>query len=97
MKIKFKTLIKGLLWEAIGVIALFFYTWLATGNIANAMTIGFVYPLFRALTWYPYERLFKYVYRNYLIKNGLDVPRLIEEDKQCLTHGIYNCDNCKCR
>lgn len=59
MEIKVHTFVKGLVWEALGVLTLFGYTWLATGNVKQATTIGFGYPVLRTVLWYPFERLFK--------------------------------------
>lgn len=64
MKIKINTIIKGLIWETIGVAILFSYTWATTGNLSAACAIGIGYPAFRALLWYPYERAYKRIRRS---------------------------------
>lgn len=60
---KWHTLIKGLVWEAIGVWFLAGYFWITTGSLAQALSIGVGYPAFRALLFYPYERLWKWLAR----------------------------------
>lgn len=64
MKFKASTFVKGLIWEALGVVMLFIYTILATGSFDDAITVGVGYPAIRVIMWYPYERLFKQVKRN---------------------------------
>jgi len=68
MIIKIHTLIKGIVWEFIGVVILFIYTWNTVGDMGTAGVIGIGYPIFRALLWYPYERLFKYIKRRKWLK-----------------------------
>lgn len=69
MNLKIHTLAKGLIWELLGVIILFLYTYFTTGSLGTASAIGIGYPAFRVLLWYPYERLFKRIRRNWLLKN----------------------------
>lgn len=83
MEIKIHTLIKGLVWESIGVLILFGYTWFATGDVGQAIGIGFGYPLLRTILWYPFERLFKRV-RRWRFGNVLVAHR----EKVIETHGM---------
>jgi uncharacterized membrane protein len=80
MTIKWKTLVKGLIWELIGVGALFVYTWITTGNIATASAIGIGYPVFRAVIWYPYERCFKAIVRKWHVKDTVYEVQKYRED-----------------
>lgn len=61
--IKLHTALKGLIWEAIGVILLATWTMLQTGDWRQATAIGVGYPAMRAVMWYPYERLYKWLRR----------------------------------
>jgi len=77
MKIKIHTLIKGVVWQLIGVVTLFIYASITIGDIAIASTISVGYPLLRAVLWYPYERIYKRIRRrNYL--------------KECKQNDIYH-------
>lgn len=58
-KLKFHTLVKGVIWEAIGMVILATGIWITTGNLYATGTIGIVYPMARALLFYPYERMWK--------------------------------------
>jgi len=62
-KFKLHTLIKGVIWELIGVIILFAYTWITTGDFGSASVIGIGYPAIRAVLWYPFERIYKRIRR----------------------------------
>lgn len=62
--IKINTILKGLIWEAIGVVFLFSYLWATTGDLATAGAVGLGYPAFRAIIWYPYERMYKRIRRS---------------------------------
>lgn len=70
MNFKPATLIKGIIWEALGVIILYVYLIITTGDYKAAGNLAVGYPVFRALTYYPYERIFKRVLRTYRSKNG---------------------------
>jgi uncharacterized membrane protein len=63
MKIKTHTIIKGLVWELLGVIILSTYMVITTGSWHAALSVGLGYPALRSLMWYPYERVFKWVRR----------------------------------
>jgi uncharacterized membrane protein len=92
MKIKYNTLAKGVLWELLGCVILFLYTWAITGDRESALALGLVYPTFRAITWYPYDRLFKRIWRRYV--------RFTEvEDSECVlkpdaTSHCFPCTQC---
>lgn len=64
MRIKIHTLIKGAVWEALGVLVLFAYIWFTTNDIYQASACGIGYPVCRAIMWYPYERMFKRIWRS---------------------------------
>lgn len=59
-----KSIAKGLIWESLGVVMLFSYTWITTGSIEHAGMIGLVYPAIRAMMWPAYEKLFNVVRRH---------------------------------
>jgi uncharacterized membrane protein len=63
IEIKIHTLLKGIIWEALGVLILGTYLLYTTGKWSDALSIGVGYPLFRAFAYYPYERIFKRVQR----------------------------------
>jgi len=68
MKLKVHTLLKGVIWESLGVIILFVYALFTTGDIGTAGMIGFGYPAFRVILWYPFDRLYKRIRRGRSLK-----------------------------
>lgn len=70
MIIKWKTLLKGFVWETVGFIILFLIAWFTTGTAVMASITSLLYTGFRAITFYPFERLFKRVTRWYYYKTG---------------------------
>ena len=62
-KFKLHTLLKGVIWESLGVIILFTYSWFVTGDFGSASMIGLGYPIIRMFLWYPFERVFKHIRR----------------------------------
>jgi len=68
-KIKWFTLLKGFIWELIGIAGLFIWLLITTDSPVNAIgKIAIGYPLIRALTWYFYERAFKHFKRKWYNK-----------------------------
>lgn len=53
------TLLKGFLWETIGMVFLVLGTLMITGNFTQAVSIGFGWPLLRGCMWLPYERAYQ--------------------------------------
>lgn len=73
MTFKLHTFLRGLIWEGIGVLMLFLYAYIM--NSAEVRTIAIGWPIFRVITWYPYERIFKYFdkkIRQFYRSNKLD-------------------------
>lgn len=90
--IKWHTLIKGLIWEALGVLILFAYTWLTTGSLHVAASIGIGYPAARFGLWYPYERIYKRIRRRNTEYNAymlLTVKK--EHDATIIKQAAVNC------
>jgi uncharacterized membrane protein len=81
MTIKYNTLCKGIVWEVIGCVILFLYTWAVTGTLGSASAIGLVYPTFRAVIWYPYDRLFKRLWRRYVRHTEVEVAFVADPDQ----------------
>jgi uncharacterized membrane protein len=69
MAIKWATVTKGLIWEATGIIILYVYIVLSTGDYKAAGNLAVGWPVIRVIMWYPYERLFKRVLRYYRSKD----------------------------
>jgi len=61
--VKWKSFIKGALWELIGAIVIFIATFFITGSVNYSTVTSIGWPVFRALTWYPYEKTFKRFWR----------------------------------
>lgn len=57
--IKWKTLVKGILWELIGAVSIFIAVWVSTGDTSQSTAASIAWPVYRAITFYPYDRLFK--------------------------------------
>ena len=66
VQVKWKTLIKGILWEILGSVTLWVTTWVTTGDFDLGGRLSLVYATIRALMFYPYERAFKAVIRKYV-------------------------------
>ncbi len=77
MTIKIHTLIKGAIWELLGVLILSGYMLYTTGSWQATLSIGFGYPAFRAVTWYPYERLFKWIRRRKYTNQTKETPHVL--------------------
>ena len=59
MKIRWSSLVKGFLWELLGVGILYGYIIVSTGDYRAAGNLVIGWPLMRALTFYPFERAYK--------------------------------------
>jgi hypothetical protein len=67
MVIKWKTLLKGVLWEVLGVACLFVASLLFTSlDVKAASWLSVGWGVFRAVTFYPYERVFKRATRTWI-------------------------------
>jgi len=60
-----KSLVKGILWEAIGVATALVAVWLFVDSRGSAFYMVLLLPIARVVTWYPYERLFKRGWRRF--------------------------------
>jgi hypothetical protein len=70
IQIKWFTVLKGVLWELLGVGSLF--VWAAyTTDFGTAGRIAIGYPLLRMVMYYPFERLFKRFKHKYQERNGV--------------------------
>lgn len=67
MTFKLHTFLRGLIWETIGVLTLLGYAVIT--NSTEAFKIALWWPIFRSITYYPYERVFKYFDRKIRYKN----------------------------
>ena len=61
MTFKLHTFLRGVIWEAIGVLTLLGYAVIT--NSTEAFKIALWWPIYRSITYYPYERIFKYIDR----------------------------------
>lgn len=70
MKIKLNTLLKGLIWELLGMMIIGVYGFYLTGSYQiSGMLI--IYPVVRVFLWYPYERIFKWIRRRQFMKTPM--------------------------
>lgn len=80
MAIKIHTVVKGILWEAIGILLLGTILWIVTGDWAVARNIGIAWPLFRAATWPLYDWLWKKYARRFYVT--IEVETQTDETKE---------------
>lgn len=59
MKLHKRTLLKGIIWESGGLLALFILTWIWTGQKDSASGVSLVYTATRTIGFYFYTRLWK--------------------------------------
>ena len=106
MRLKIHTLIKGIIWELLGVLMLSLYTLTVTGDWISTGVIGLGYPAIRMVLWYPYERTYKCIRRrnhNKIIKsfnlppiNSDHSERLYDESLQLIPPFQYKPKQCNC-
>jgi len=64
---KLHTFLRGVIWEGLGIIMLFLYAYVT--NSADIRSVAIGWPIFRALTYYPYACIYKWIYNGSKNKN----------------------------
>jgi uncharacterized membrane protein len=61
MKIDKELLLKSIAYRVFSIVITIFVTWIITGNIFSALTVGFIDSFLKVIYYYVFEKLWKNV------------------------------------